>query len=96
MTLRRMIPFLIGGVIAPGLCVADPFIPNDPRVGAAWHVEKLRLPEAWGYSLGDSSVIAAVLDTGVMANTPDLQGRLLPAVAPVGTAPVQASFLFPA
>src|SRR5207245_5095949 len=45
----------------------------------------LGLREAWGYSLGDSSVIAAVLDTGVMANAPDLAGRLLPAIAPSGT-----------
>jgi subtilisin family serine protease len=64
---------------------AGPFIPNDPRIPTAWHVDRLGLKDAWRYSLGNSSVIAAVLDTGVMENTPDLQGRLLPAVAPEGT-----------
>jgi hypothetical protein len=65
--------------------LAGPFIPNDPRVGSSWHVDQIGLKEAWGYSLGDFSIIAAVLDTGVMSNTADLQGRLLPAAAPVGT-----------
>ena len=64
---------------------AGPFIPNDPRVGTSWHVDKLGLEDAWGYSLGHPSVIAAVLDTGVMANTADLQGRLLAPIAPTDT-----------
>jgi len=64
---------------------ADASFPNDPRISQSWHIEKLGLREAWGYSLGDSSIIAAVLDTGVMESTADLQGRLLPAVAPSGT-----------
>jgi subtilisin family serine protease len=66
-------------------CGAGEFIPNDPRLGTSWHIEKLGLPEAWGYSLGNSSIVAGVLDTGVMSNTSDLQGRLLPAIAPSGT-----------
>src|SRR5260221_12048118 len=45
--------------------------PNDPRLGISWHVEKLGLREAWGHSTGDSSIIAAVLDTGGMSHTPD-------------------------
>jgi len=72
-------------ITAAQWCGAEEFIPNDPRVGTSWHLQKLGLPEAWGYSLGNSSIIAAVLDTGVIANTADLQGRLLPAVAPSGT-----------
>jgi subtilisin family serine protease len=69
----------------PAISRADAFMPNDPRISQSWHVEKLGLPAAWGYSLGSPAVIAAVLDTGVMANTPDLAGRLLPAIAPAGT-----------
>src|SRR5205814_6937971 len=42
------------------------------------------MPAAWGYSLSSPNVIAAVLDTGVIANTPDLAGRLLPPIAPAG------------
>jgi len=68
-----------------GYCRGEPFIANDPRISQSWHIEKLGLPDAWSHSLGSPSVIAAVLDTGVMANTPDLQGRLLPAIAPAGT-----------
>jgi thermitase len=68
-----------------GTTRADEFAPNDPRISQSWHIEKIGLPKAWGYSLGNSSMIAAVLDTGVMSNTPDFQGRLLPAIAPAGT-----------
>jgi subtilisin family serine protease len=87
----RVISFLLCGLAAPALCVGGPFIPNDPRISQSWHIEKLGLPETWGYSLGNSSIIAAVLDTGVMSNTADLQGRLLPAVAPAGTAILDGS-----
>ena len=81
----RAVSILVFGVMLCSWAGANPFIPNDPRVGASWHIDKLGLTDAWGYSLGNSSVIAAVLDTGVMSNTADLQGRLLPAIAPPGT-----------
>lgn len=84
MLARAAFIFILAGMLCMG-AQANPFIPNDPRVGASWHIDKLGLKEAWGYSLGNSSVIAAVLDTGVMSDTVDLQGRLLPAVAPAGT-----------
>src|SRR5215212_3500852 len=80
---------IIVAAMLAGVCKANEaltFTPNDPRLAASWHIEKLGLNEAWGYSLGNNSVIAAVLDTGVMANTPDFQGRLLPPTAPAGTA----------
>lgn len=82
----RAVFILIFEVMLCTCAQGGPFIPNDPRVGASWHIDKLGLKEAWGYSLGHSSIIAAVLDTGVMASTPDLQGRLLPVIAPAGTA----------
>jgi thermitase len=84
--LWRMIQALMVGFSVSALASAEPFVPNDPRISQSWHIEKLGLPEAWAFSLGSPGVVAAVLDTGVMADTADLQGRLLPAVAPAGTA----------
>src|SRR4051794_13835719 len=82
----RGIPNLLMGLVfaLPAFCRAEALVPNDPRLSQSWHIEKLGLPNAWGYSLGSPNVIAAVLDTGVMASTTDLAGRLLPAVAPAG------------
>ncbi len=84
--MRRVIPkLLIGLALAlPAFCRAEAFVPNDPRLSQSWHINTLNLPDAWSLSLGSPNVIAAVLDTGVMTNTPDLAGRLLPAVAPAG------------
>src|SRR5688500_11018221 len=68
-----------------GLLPADGFTPTDPRISSSWHLQKLNLDAAWDHSLGSPSIISAVLDTGVMENTPDFQGRLLTPIAPAGT-----------
>src|SRR6266550_3385416 len=83
--LRRGIRIFLLAWGLPAIGAAAPFIPDDPRLSSSWHIEKLGLPQAWSFSLGSSAVTAAVLDTGVMSNTVDLQGRLLPAIAPSGT-----------
>jgi serine protease len=53
--------------------------PNDPAYSAQWHYPVLNLPKAWDTEKGNSNpVTVAVLDTGVLVNHPDLQGKLLP------------------
>ncbi len=58
-------------------------VPNDPRFSEQWGVNNtgqtgglagadVDLPEAWNITTGSSSVIVAVLDTGVDYNHPDL------------------------
>ncbi len=68
------------------LTVATPagaaFIPDDPYFATSWHATTIGLPNAWSISRGSSSVTVAIIDSGVMASTPDLAGRLLP---PLGT-----------
>jgi len=56
------------------------FIPNDPYVSAGneWHLTKIQAPDAWDAGVGNSSIIVAVLDSGVNAAHPDLAGRILP------------------
>ncbi|MBM4020093.1 MAG: hypothetical protein FJ288_17540 [Planctomycetes bacterium] len=64
---------------------AAPLVPNDPYYAAyEWYGPVLNLPAAWGYSLGSASVVVAVLDSGVMSNTPDLAGRVMRPMAPPG------------
>jgi serine protease len=52
-------------------------VPNDPEyVRQRWHYEQISLPAAWDTTTGQSSVIVAVIDTGVRPHT-DLAPRLV-------------------
>jgi len=58
-------------------CRAD-LTPNDPYYAPyQWYGSVMGLPAAWSISTGSPSVTVAILDTGVMAGTPDLSGRLM-------------------
>jgi subtilisin family serine protease len=50
---------------------------NDPLFSSEWHLTKIQAPAAWDYTTGTSSVIVAVVDTGVYFTHPDLKGKLL-------------------
>ena len=45
--------------------------------GYQWSLGTIQAPAAWDYTTGASSIIVAVLDTGVDYQHPDLQGKLL-------------------
>ena len=51
-------------------------IPTDQQYGAQWHYEKIKLPQAWDITTGDSDIKVAVLDTGIFEAHPDLEARL--------------------
>lgn len=50
--------------------------PSDPRYFMQWDMNKIRLPEAWNITRGSSSVVVAILDTGMDLSHPDLVGGL--------------------
>ncbi len=83
--------WLLAIVIAP--VRGGVLVPNDPAYtnGNSWYVDTLHMPQAWGYSTGSSSVTIAVLDAGVMADVPDLGGRVLPALTVPGLAPLNGN-----
>lgn len=58
--------------------VAAHAVPGDPLYDAQWHYRKIGLEEAWDAVPSESSVVVAVLDTGVVLDHPDLDDRLLP------------------
>lgn len=52
--------------------------PSDSLFGRQWDEQLINLPQAWDITKGSSQVIVGVLDTGVLPNHPDLQGKLVP------------------
>lgn len=54
--------------------------PNDTRYSEQWHyfdTYGINLPAAWDITTGSSSVVVAVIDTGITSHT-DLSGKILP------------------
>ncbi|MBZ0110861.1 MAG: S8 family serine peptidase, partial [Thermoanaerobaculia bacterium] len=59
------------------------FDPNDPHAvsGAQWYLDApsgidLDLPDAWEITKGSSSVVVAVMDSGIVTTHPEFSGRL--------------------
>lgn len=64
----------------PDQIMQHTLVPNDTRYGEQWHyfdTYGINLPAAWDISTGSSSVVVAVIDTGITTHT-DLSGKVLP------------------
>lgn len=89
---RSVLPAIVVVLVAAAAVRADPFIPNDRYYAPyEWYAARLNLPQAWSRSLGSTDVVVAVLDTGVMADTPDLAGRLLAPLSSTGSPPLDGT-----
>ncbi len=63
--------------VEPNL-IRRPFLtPNDTHFALQWGLKAARLETAWDTTTGSSSIVVAVVDTGILAGHPDLQGRVL-------------------
>jgi thermitase len=62
----------------PDAVLAPDAAPNDSYYPSEWHLPKIGAPSAWDVTTGSSSVIIAVLDTGVDGTHPDLSAKMLP------------------
>lgn len=58
--------------IEPNLEFQATFIPNDPYWMVQWGPERIEADYAWNTTIGDSSVLVAVIDSGIDWNHPDL------------------------
>jgi subtilisin family serine protease len=55
----------------------DATTPNDPQFNSQWWHQNINSENGWDYYTGDTSYIAAVVDTGVDTDHPDLQANLI-------------------
>ncbi|MBI5077389.1 S8 family serine peptidase [Candidatus Falkowbacteria bacterium] len=62
--------FLCNFIIFSTVSAADTYYPKQ------WYLDKIKAPEAWTITKGDSSIIVAVVDTGVDLNHPDLKDNI--------------------
>jgi len=51
-------------------------VPNDTLYRYQWNLPLLNLPAAWDLTTGENSIVA-IIDSGVLLNHPDLQGKLV-------------------
>ncbi|MGA9524888.1 MAG: S8 family peptidase [Myxococcaceae bacterium] len=54
-------------------------VPNDEYYELQWHYPRMNLPAAWDVTIGASSVVVAVIDTGILRD-PDLDQNVLSGV----------------
>jgi serine protease len=52
-------------------------VPNDPLFAQQWSLENINVASAWTLGTGNSGMVVAVVDTGILPH-PDLNGRVLP------------------
>src|SRR5258705_3479703 len=57
---------------------APAMLPNDAYYSLEWHLPKIGAPAAWDTTVGSSTVIIAILDSGVDGTHPDLSSQLVP------------------
>jgi len=58
--------------IEPNMRFQTQFAPNDPYWSLQWGPQKVEADWAWNTTIGDPSVLVAIVDTGVDYNHPDL------------------------
>jgi subtilisin family serine protease len=61
----------------PDAIIEPDFTPNDTYYGSQWHLPKIAAPAAWDKTLGSTSVIIAILDSGVDGTHPDLSAKMV-------------------
>ncbi len=49
--------------------------PNDPYIGDQWNMRRIGAPEAWAVTFGSSSIVVAVVDSGVDLAHPEFAGQ---------------------
>jgi subtilisin family serine protease len=52
--------------------------PNDPYIDRQWNMRRIYAPAAWDLTMGDDTIVVAVVDTGIDYSHPEFAGRRRP------------------
>jgi thermitase len=62
----------------PNMKYQTQLVPNDPYWTLQWGPQKIEVDYAWNTTIGNSSVLVAVIDTGIDYDHPDLAANYVP------------------
>ncbi len=68
----------LASYIEPNMKVQAQFTPNDPYWKLQWGPQKIQADWAWNTTKGSSSVLVAIVDTGIDYTHPDLKADYVP------------------
>lgn len=68
----------LSSYIEPNIKYQTFFVPNDPSWPKQWGPRKIEADYAWNTTVGNSSKLVAVIDTGIDYNHPDLDANYVP------------------
>lgn len=68
----------LAGYVEQNVEFKTQLVPNDPYWGMQWGPRKIKADWAWNTTVGESSVLVAVIDTGIDYNHPDLKANYVP------------------
>ncbi len=68
----------LASYMEPSMKVQAQLVPNDPYWNAQWGPQKIEADWAWNTTVGDHSVLVAVVDTGIYYAHPDLSANYVP------------------
>ncbi len=63
-------------LVSPDRTMYTLAVPNDPQYAQQWHWSKISAEQAWDVQTGSSSIVVAVIDSGVDLVHPDLAARI--------------------
>jgi thermitase len=68
----------LASYVEPNMKVQVQLVPNDPYWSLQWGPQKIEADSAWDTTVGNSSILVAVVDTGIDYNHPDLAANYMP------------------
>jgi len=72
--------YLLEGLVEfaePDYVATALYVPNDPGYAHQWALPKIQAPEAWDLTKGSSTLLIAILDTGIDQDHEDLRTKIV-------------------